>query len=198
MTARPEGRMGEGQGSGRPRAWELVATEELGDYEMFRLRKLRTRSPQDGSEHEFHIADSPDGVVVIALTPEGEVVMIEQFRQPLRRVTLEMPAGMVDEGEAPEAAAARELREETGYEGDAGERLGCMELNPSWQTASVYVVLVRNAHRAGGKDLDETEDTRVCRYPLSEVRRRVREGQVNAATMLSALALYDARYGGVA
>jgi len=189
--------MAEGKGSGGPRAWELVSEEHLGDFEMFRVRVMRVRSPEDGSEHEFNVADSPDGVVVLALTPDGEAVLIEQYRQPLRRVTLEMPAGIVEGGEEPEAAAARELREETGYAGDAPERLGCISLNPSWQTARVYAVLVRNARRAGEKELDETEDTRVRRLPMPEVRRKVREGEIDAAVILSALALYDARYGGV-
>ena len=180
----------------RPRAWEVVDEEECGDFEMFRVRRLRARSPVDGEEHVFNLADSPDGVAVIALTDDGRMVMVEQYRNPLARVTLEVPAGIVDPGERPEDAAARELREETGYEGDAAEMLGAIELNPSWQRCRVHVALVRNARRAGPQDEDPAEDIRPCLLPVAELDRRMRAGDEDAAVTLAAVALWRSAGGG--
>lgn len=182
--------MGEGKG-GRPREWERVGSEEGPDFDIFRVRTDRARSPRTGEVEEFSIADSPDGVTVLARTAEGELVMVEQFRHALRTVTMETPSGFMDEGEEPVEAALRELREETGYEGDDPRVIGCLELNPSWQTTRVYVVEVRNARRSAERELDEAEDIRVCTLPRERVLELVRTGGIRAAVAVSALALLE-------
>lgn len=187
--------MAERSETGRPQPWQVIGEEQQGDFEMFSARAIRARSPDDGSEHTFHIADAPDAVTVVAITPNDELVMVRQWRHPVQRVTLETPSGIIDEGETPEEAAARELREETGYAGDDPECIGCVVLNPSWQTTRVYATVVRNARRAGERELDETEDTRVCLLKVGEVRRRVLEGEIDTASVVSALAMWDWRTG---
>ena len=180
----------------RPRPWPVVREEEKGDFEMFRVRVLHARSPRDESVHAFHLADSPDGVTVIALTDDGQVVMVEQWRHPLQAVTLELPSGIIDPGESPERAAVRELREETGYAGDAPRVIGTVVLNPSWQTARLHAVVIRGARRTGEKELDEGEDTRVRCLPLAEARRMVAAGEIDSATTVAALALFAWRAEG--
>lgn len=174
-----------------PRPWEVVEEEDKGDFEVFRVRALHARSPRDGSEQTFHVAAAPDGVAVVALTETDELVMVQQWRHPVQAVTLEVPAGMLDEGEEPGAAAARELREETGYAGEVVACIGSLIINPSWSTTRLHTVVVRGVQRAGGKDLDEGEDTRVCCIPYAEVRRRVLSGEIDAAPTVAALALYE-------
>lgn len=179
----------------RPQPWEVLEDREEGDFGIFRARRVRARSPRDGGEHAFHVAQAADGVLVIALTDGGDLVMVEQWRHPLQRVTLELPSGIIDPGETPEQAGARELREETGYAGGAPECIGCMVLNPSWQTTRLYTVVIRGAWRAGDKELDEAEDTRVCCLAPDEARRRVLAGEIDAAPAVGALALFAWRTG---
>jgi 8-oxo-dGTP pyrophosphatase MutT (NUDIX family) len=184
MTSEPDG-------DGHPRPWERLSSEEVAEYEMFRVREDRSRSPKDGEAHTFQVAVSPGGVAVLALTDDGRLVMVEQFRHGTRTLSLELPSGVVDDGEAPEEAARRELREETGFEGGEPRVLGCFELNPSWQKTAVHAVLVRGARRDGEKDEDAGEDIRVRLLPVAEVRRGVLAGEIDAAATLCALALWD-------
>ena len=183
--------MGEEREDGeRPEAWERVESEKLADFEIFSVRRDRARSPRDGSEHDFHVAVAPDGVAVVALTDDGQIVLVEQFRHPLREVSVELPSGVVDDGEPPAEAAARELREETGYAGDAAEMIGCVHANPSWQVTRVSVAVVRNARRVGEKDLDDGEDTRVRLVGRDEVREMALRGEIRSAVAITALALW--------
>lgn len=174
-----------------PPPWEQLASEALHDYAMFQTRRVRSRSPTDGSLHDFHIAESPDGVALVALTARGEVVLVEQFRHPFQRNVLEFPSGVVNPGETPEQAGQRELREETGYQGSDARFLGTITLNPSWQTTRVHVVLVRDAVETGAKSLDEGEDTRVRLVPPGSVRDLMRDGTIDSATTVAAFALYE-------
>jgi ADP-ribose pyrophosphatase len=182
--------MGEKGDEGKPRAWERVSSEQLADYGIFRVRRDRARSPRDGSEHDFHVAESPDGVAVVALTEDRRLVLVEQFRHPFREVTLELPSGIVDEGESPAEAAARELREETGFEGGEAEVIGCIRLNPSWATSRVHVAVVRGAARTAEKDEDAGEETRVRLVPADRAREMVLKGEIDAGAAVCALALW--------
>lgn len=111
----PEDRVGDGI-----RPWATLDVELVADCRIFAVKRVRRESPDGGKRGEFCTIDSPDWVNVIALTDEGEVVMIRQYRHGSNEITLEIPGGILDEGEKPEDAAGRELLEETGFAGTGG------------------------------------------------------------------------------
>lgn len=105
------------------RSWTLLRSHEVLDQRIFRLRSDLYRFEPSGREQEFIVLDTPSWVNVVPITTEGNVVLIRQYRHGIQDVTLEIPGGMIDDGEEPQAAALRELLEETGYRRDAELRL---------------------------------------------------------------------------
>src|SRR5215471_11864178 len=112
--------------------WRRLASERLGDFKIFTVRRDRIVSPRTEEEHDFYVLDGADWINVIPVTPEGGILLIEQYRHGTGEVTLEIPGGAIDRGDAdPLAAARRELREETGYEASEWVNLGFVHPNPA-------------------------------------------------------------------
>jgi ADP-ribose pyrophosphatase len=175
-----------------PRPWPIESSDLEHEYTIYEVRRDRVRSPRTGQMHDYHIVHAPDAVVVVALTPRDELVMVEQYRHGIREVTLELPGGILD-GDEPLDAARRELQEETGYGLAHVEQLGTIHQNPSWETTRVHVVLGTRAERAGEKDLDEGEDTRVRLVARDRVPAMVAAGEITSSIALAALHLFDVR-----
>ena len=121
------------------RPWRQISSRTLGDYRVFSVREERKVSPRTGREHDFFIIDCARWVNVVALTPENQMILVEQFRQGSNTVELEIPGGVMDPADAsPEATGRRELGEETGYAGDEPKLVGEVFPNPAIIGATVY------------------------------------------------------------
>ncbi|MDO5416779.1 MAG: NUDIX hydrolase [Lachnospiraceae bacterium] len=135
----------------------------------------------------FYVNEMPDFVVVAAVTEDGKFLMIYQYRHAVDKVILEIPAGCVEPGEEMEAAAARELLEETGYEASGIQFLGKMAPNASCMSSYAWCYLAVGARRKGRQELDETEEIAVALMTEEEVRKALRDGQVEQAVHVGAL-----------
>src|SRR5215218_1048491 len=122
--------------------WERVDGAEVLRAEVFAVRRDRVRLPGEaGQTIEYSYLDQPDSVMVVPLREEGTVVLVKQYRYPVGATSLEFPAGALQEGEEPEAAARRELVEELGLEPERLERLGSFhqQVNVSGQRTHVFL-----------------------------------------------------------
>lgn len=138
-------------------------------------------------EDGFEIADTPDAVAIVAVDADERVVLVRQARPAAGVALLELPAGLVDEGEEPLAAAQRELREETGLRGGSWRELSAFWTSPGFVNELV-TVFVADGLEEGEPEPDEGEDLEVVRWTLPEVEARVRE--LKDATTLVGLLLY--------
>jgi ADP-ribose pyrophosphatase len=173
--------------------WERVGTERLADYEVFAVRRHTARSPRTGDVHRFHVLDVPECAVVIALTDDGRVVLVEQYRHAVQRVSLEFPAGVMDEGEDAVTAALRELEEETGYCAGQAELLARFDPDPAIQSNAVSVVVARGCTLAGERDQDDGEDVAVRLVAVDDVAELIASGEIRGAPAITAWSLYELR-----
>jgi ADP-ribose pyrophosphatase len=151
------------------RPWKVTGSEPMLDGRVFKVRKDTTVSPRTGKTHEMFVLEQPDWVNVIPLTPDDQVVMIEQWRHGSRTVELETPGGMMDKGETTEQCARRELLEETGYEAGQIVLLGTVRPNPAIQSNLQHYVLATGCRRVAELNLDHAEDIAVQLVPLPKI-----------------------------
>jgi 8-oxo-dGTP pyrophosphatase MutT (NUDIX family) len=158
------------------------------------LRADEKISPRTRQPYEFIVIDCVNWVNVIAVTPERQLVMIEQYRHGSNTVELEVPGGTVDATDtSPVATGIRELREETGYSGDNAQLLGEIFPNPAIMSNTCYTVLIDNCRLQHPITLDPGEDIAVRLVPIAEIPDLVRAGRIRHSLVVVALYHFNLR-----
>lgn len=140
----------------------------------------------DGSEGVREYISHPGAVVILAVLPNGELIFERQFRYPLRRAFLELPAGKIDSGEALIHCAQRELREEAGYEATEWEHLGVMHPCIGYSDERIEIFLARGLTHVGAA-LDEGEFLEILSLPVNEAVQTVLDGRMTDGKSIAAL-----------
>jgi len=161
--------------------WQRVFERSLQRTRIFELRSERFVSPRTQQAVDAVVAEALDWVNVVALTPDQQLVMVRQFRFGADEVTLEIPGGMVDPGEAPVQAAQRELREETGYQASRWTSLGFTSPNPAFIRNRLHCFLAEGCERVGDQQQDAGEHIEVELHPASAIEAMIASGQVQHA-----------------
>jgi 8-oxo-dGTP pyrophosphatase MutT (NUDIX family) len=176
------------------RAWKVVRSEPGPELILFKTRFDWLANPRNRKIIRAVVLEAPDWVNVVALTPEKKILAVRQFRFGIRQLSLEIPAGLVDPGEAPLQAAKRELDEETGYTAREWKSLGWSYANPAFLTNRVHNFLALDAQRTGSPHLEEGEDLEAYELSLEEIERAIQSDSMrNSNTLLALARVFDLR-----
>ena len=182
--------------SGEVSRWERGSERTLVSTKVLDLLSVHFRHPVRGMERDFTIVHAPDWVNVLAVTPEDHLVLVRQFRFGANDFSLELPGGMIEAGEAPEAAGVRELLEETGFGGGAVRSLGAVRPNPAIMDNHCHYVLVEGAVPTGPLDWDADEEIEVVTAPVAAVLDWARTGVITHSLSVAALLLFEGARAG--
>ena len=170
--------------------WPLVASKPVYDAGLFQVTRDRARSPRTGGERDFYVVHMVDWLLVVALTTQGELVLVRQYRHGSRRMSLECPGGLHEESnEAVQAGAARELAEETGYGGGEFIWLGALRPQPALLSNRLHIFLARGLHSIRSPNPDSGEDIEVELIEATKIGSRVACGDIDNAMTIAALAM---------
>ena len=167
---------------------EVVSSERKFDGRMIGVRVDALRLP-DGSSYVREIVEYGTAVVLVPVDREGRLLMVRQYRHPTGAWLLELPAGCVDEGDTSfEAAAQRELREETGHRGTL-TRIGGMYLAPGYSEEYQHVFAAADLVE-DPLDADDDEDLVLERIDIGDALARIDQGEIRDAKSIAALLMY--------
>ena len=172
------------------RKWEILSTEYLIRRPWLTARRDHVKLPTGAENPEFYVLEYPDWVNVIAITKEGEFVMIRQYRHGLGETRYELCAGVSEEDEDPVESARRELYEETGYGGGEWQLWMTISANPSTTNNLTYCFLAIGVERVSSQHLEETEDITVHLLTEAEVKELLVTDEIRQALMAAPLWKY--------
>jgi len=132
-----------------------------------------------------------DFVAMVAVTERDEVILVRSYKHGTRTVSLAVPAGYIEEGEEPLAAAKRELKEETGYASEDWVSLGRYVIDGNYGVSTEHIFLARGARKVSEPASGDLEEMEVVAVPLGEISAYVRRGEVVQLSSAAALALAE-------
>lgn len=169
---------------------KTICSERIYEGAIINLRKDEVSVVNGVSYRE--IIEHNGGAVIAAVTDDGKMVMVRQYRKPAERVMLEVPAGKIDPGEKPLQAAVRELKEETGYVADEVEFLTDFYPSVGYSEEVLYLFLCTKL-TPGETDFDDNEAIDIELIPVEELADMVMEGRIHDAKTMLAILMVNKR-----
>ena len=172
-----------------PAKWRRTSSKTIAKCRVFDVREDESVRDIDDRKANFFVIESPDWVNVVAVTKSGQAILIEQFRHGSESLILEIPGGMLDDGESSAAAARRELLEETGYSSLRWISLGATHPNPAIQNNRIHHFLALEAEQTQDVNFDDHESIETRLVPLRDIEELVHNGEITHALAITAFYL---------
>lgn len=167
--------------------WQKLSSRYLVKEKWATLR-VDTCKLQNGTvKDDYYVLEYPDWANAIALTKENKIVMVRQYRHAADIISLEVPGGVIEEGEDPELGVRRELLEETGYSFDSCELIATLYPNPATSTNRTFTYLLTGGVKTQEQHLDEHEILNVEEYSIADVKKLLADNKIDQSLHAAAL-----------
>ncbi len=175
--------------------WEKKLKTKVLEKKIFTIYDYDCHHPGKKFNHTFRIIETHDWVNVVAETTDGEIIFIKQHRLGTDEISLEIPAGLIEPGENPEKAAARELLEETGYVPEQITLMKKLAVNPAIMNNYVYFYSASGCKKYQTQNLDEAEDIEVLLAEKNKIIGMIKNNEINHQIICTALLLFLQGFG---
>ena len=162
-------------------SWKLLNSHYIHKGPWATLRTDKCEMPDGRIVDDYYVLEYPNWVNAVAITEDNKVLMVRQYRHAADIVSLEIPGGVIDGDEEPEAAMLRELLEETGYHFDHIELIATVYANPATANNHTYCYLAKGGKKVQGQNLDEHEELIVEEYTIAEVKQLLLDNKIPQA-----------------
>jgi len=162
--------------------WKILDSQYI--HPRFRIDKVELAN---GKTFEPIVFEFRSWANIVALTKNDEVVLVKQYRHGVRENLLELPGGVVDDGESPLEGVRRELMEETGYSAKNIVEVGRIYPNPAIQHNTLFCYVATDVEKIGEQHFDETEEIEVHLMPLGDLIEMARQGNFRHALHVAVL-----------
>ncbi len=167
--------------------WKVLSSEYIHRGPWATLRVDKCEMPDGRILPGYYVLEYPDWANAVALTEDNKIIMVRQYRHAAGVVSLEIPGGVIEPGEAPKEGMKRELLEETGYQFDHLEPLCELRANPSTGDNLTHCYLAQGGKKVQAQHLDEQEQIIVEEYTIDEVKQLLADNQITQALHVSTL-----------
>jgi len=175
--------------------WETINTKIVDNFKIFDLIWITRQNKSLNKKSDFVVLNSPQWVNIIPITKDNKVVLIEQYRQGIDDLTIEVPGGLIEPYENPLNAAMRECKEETGYSSNSeAVLLGINSPNPAFLNNKCYSFVWFDCEKTDKQHLDKNEDIRVFELPMEDIKEWILTGKINHSLVLTAFFFYFLKY----
>lgn len=165
--------------------WHVRSSTMILDSQFLKLRRDEIELPNGKRIPDYFVRESPGFVIVFALTDDDRVVVVYQYRYGIDRITLELPAGAMEDEEHPLLCAKRELIEETGFTADHWEELLVAPSDPVRSNSVMHAYLARGSKCTHPQNLDEGEEVEFALMPVDEFKQRLLNGEIGAVPSIA-------------
>ena len=167
--------------------WKVLESKYLVQRPWATLRVDKLEMPNGHIKDEYYVLEYPTWVNVIGITKENTVLFVKQYRHGAGQVFVELPAGVVEDGEDPIEGAKREMLEETGYSFEKVEYICELYANPATSGNLTYTYLMTGGVKTQEQDLDASEDIEVIELSIEETKELLFNNKIGQALHSSAL-----------